>query len=362
MATPTGNGIPGWYIYDSLYTVQLFNNITSVRLFKGRRKLTDNYSSGTATITGRRPDLQTSVTIGQSVLVICFIPGGDTFGDAMYGFRIADYRINYGTIAAEDTWELELEDAFAYLGRASLNTTTITAGTATNTAAYNIATSIGLGQTTYGTVTTTTSGQTVTNQNALDVYQTLVNTEGAQVWAGGDGIDFYARNYWIYNSSNSTFTDTGAANTFKFTEYESRSLADNYADKVTVTPRGSSDVVSGTGIFSYNLDAYAFDTQQAQNLADFTRGALDVDYTSPTRVGFLVNGQDTTIFQALIGPRRITVTFRGSTTVNQLVGFSVFATPEETRAEMYLTSSAFFNYLILNDTTYGKLDFNRLGW
>lgn len=339
--------------------------ITSATFRRGQRKLTDGLSAGTAVLTGRKPeDMAGTPLIGMPMtlrLNMKLAAGGSVF--QTFAYRVADYRINYGRTVAEDTWEMELEDAFAYLGRATLPTTVITNGTSTDAAADTVALAAGLSQSEYGTTTTKTSGQTVTNENALDVYQTMVNTEGAKVIAGGDTIFWYSRNYWIYNSTVHTFTDTGAANTYKFTTYEARSVADNYAEKVIVRPRGSSDVISGTGIFSYNLDAYAFDTQQAQNLADFMRGALDVDLATPTVIGMILNGQDTDILNVFaFSPQSATVTFRGTTTVNQILGFQINVSPEETRAELYLANSDFLNYVILDDTTYGKLDYNRLGW
>lgn len=366
MAATTGlPEIQIWSTFSGTIYVPITPPVLEVSLRSGQRKLTDGISAGTAYVRGRRPDLMNETPfIGMKVQVRVYMKlaaGGTT--NVNLGFRVADYRINYGRSTAEDTWEMELEDAFAYLGRASLPTTVIANGTATNTAAATIASAAGLTQTSYGTTTTTTSGQTVTDQNGLDVYQTLVNTEGAKVLADATSIRWYARNYWIYNSTVSTFSDTGAANTFNYTTFEARSLADNYAEKVIVRPRGSSDVVSGTGIFSYNLDSYSFDTGEAQNLADFMRGSLDVDVTTPTVIGFQLNGKDSTILDVFKRePRSASVIFRGVTTLNQVLGFEIYSNPEETRAVLYLANSDFLNFLILNDAVYGKLDSNRLGW
>lgn len=364
MTAPTGNPYWSVSVLGSSPTAYI-TNIQSVNMRKDRRKLTDNYSAGTMTIIGRRPDLlPAGLLIGTKINAALVVPvSGGEYGEA-WTFRIADIIIDYGITAAEDTYTIELEDAFAYLGRVSLPTTVITNGTDTDDAAGTIVAAAGLSFTGDPQTTTKTSGQTVTNDNALDVFQTLVNTEQAMVKATGDSIQWWARRRWIYQSDLYVFTDTGAANTLKYDRYIGRSLADNYANKVVVFPRGSSEVASGTGIFSYNLDAYAFDTQQAQDLADFLRGALSVDYLSPTGISYLLNGQDTSAW----GPikegdvTQVEVTFRGTSSNNQVIGYQVFSTPEETRVELFLASSGFVNYLILDDTTYGKLDNNRLGW
>lgn len=360
-------GLPYWTVrkHTNFTNYVTINDVTSVIISGGRRKLTDLYSAGTGTITGRNPDNLPSLVIGDNIevgLLINKVGGGQAF--SYYEYRVADVIIDYGTTPEYDVWTIEVEDAFAYLGRASLPTTTIASGTPTNTAASTIATAAGLIQYEFGSTTTTTSAQTVTGQNALDVYQTLINTEQAFVTALGNGIRWYARNYWIYNSLFTAFSDDNTAGTNKYTGYVGKTLADNYADQVTVFPRGTSDVVEGSGIFNYNLDSFSFNTQEARFLAQFILAYLSVDFESPTQLNVLVNGQDSTVLDPIqtYPPRVVSVKFRGVTTNNQVIGFRIFGRPEETRYELYLASREFYRFLTLNDATLGKLNENKLGW
>lgn len=344
------------------------NNIQEVQIQSGRRRITDLLTAGTATVRGRRPDLLPSLLIGDTINLTLYAPYPNQPGpgdyDMGFSYRVADLTIEYGEVSAMDTWTLELEDAIAYLGRASLSTTTIASGTSTATAANTIATAAGLSQTTTAGTTTTTSGQTVTGQNALEVYQILANTEAAWINCDGDNMYWRPRNSWQSQVTFYDFTDNGTSATITYTDYRTASLAENYADKIVVRPRGSSDVITGTGIFSYNLDSYSFDTAQASNLASFWQAALDVDYVTPRQISYMLNGNYATALN-VVGQSALhgaTVTFRGTTTSNIITGFQIYGSLDATYVTLYLSATNFLNFLVLDDAIYGKLDSNRLGW
>lgn len=354
-----------WTAFRTTGNVQI-QNVQEVQVQFGRRRITDLLTAGTATVYGRRPDLLPSLLIGDSVYLRMNYqyPGQPAGPDPknVYDFRVANLTIEYGETSALDTWVLELEDAIAYLGRASLPTTTIASGTSTATAAATIATAAGLTQTTVSGTTTTSSAQTVTGQNALDTYQNLVNTEAAWIDCTGTSLSWYPRNAWQNNINYWDFTDDNTQ--INYNDYRIASLADNYADLVVVKPRGSTDVVVGTGIFSYNLDSFSFDTAEATNLGNFWNAALDIDVTTPRQISVLVNNNYSLLPNAitqgnLTGAR---VKFRGSTTTSVVTGVQIFGTVESTSATLYLSSVNFLAYLVLDSTIYGYLDFNKLGW
>ena len=354
-----------WTAFKTTGAVQI-QNVQEVQIQFGRRRITDLLTAGTATVYGRRPDLLPTLLIGDSVyLRMNFQYPGQPAGPDPYNeydFRVANLTIEYGETSALDTWVIELEDALAYLGRASLPTTTIASGTSTATAAATIATAAGLTQGTVPGTTTATSAQTVTGQNALDVYQNLVNTEAAWIDSSGTSLSWYPRNVWQNNLVYWDFTDDNTE--INYNDYRIASLADNYADLVVVKPRGSTDVVVGTGIFSYNLDSFSFDTAEATNLGNFWSAALDIDTTTPRQISALVNDNHYLITNAmtqgnLTGAR---IKFRGSTTTSVVTGVQIFATVESTSVTLYLSSVNFLAYLVLDSTIYGYLDFNKLGW
>ena len=354
-----------WTAFKTTGAVQI-QNVQEVQMQFGRRRITDLLTAGTATVYGRRPDLLPSLVIGDSVyLRMNFQYPGQPAGPDPYNeydFRVANLTIEYGETSSMDTWVLELEDALAYLGRASLDTLTIASGTSTATAAATIATAAGLTQTTVSGTTTATSAQTVTGQNAMDVYQNLVNTEAAWIDCTGTSLSWYPRNVWQDNIVYHDFTDDNTE--INYDDYRVSSLADNYADKVVISPRGSTAVVVGTGIFSYNLDTFSFNNSDAFSLGEFWNASLRIDYSTPRQISALVNNNYYIITNAMTQGNLtgVRIKFRGVTSTSIVTGVQIFGTVESTNVTLYLSSVNFLAYLVLDSQVYGYLDFNLLGW
>ena len=66
-------------------------------------------------------------------------------------------------------------------------------------------------------------------------------------------------------------------------------------------------------------------------------------------------------FGGMIGAR-VSVTFRGTVYQSIIEGISVTATPESSRYTFYLSGADLNNYLILGDSVFGRLDYNKLGY
>jgi len=350
--------LPNVNVYHSASSGFL-SDVQTLSFTQGRRNLTDLYRGGTGVIQGRRPDLLPTLEIGDEIVIT--IDYGDVATEMLRTFRVADVTITYGEVSSMDTWEIDIEDAFAYLGRGTV-TYTATGGDSIFDTAEACCTQNGLTLTENGTTLSYSSAQTITAQNALDVFQTAANTEQARVYAGSGDISWYARDYWQDNLGTVTFSDDGTG-TYTYNQLDFGSLADNYADEVVVFPRGSSDVVSGTGIFSYNLDSYSFDTQQAQYLGQYLLGALSVRDSRIRTIQYLCNVQTATNkFAPTSVNVRAAVKFRGSTYNGIVEGYSVFASPTDVRIQLFLSDASFYSFLVLDDTIYGKLDENKLGW
>jgi hypothetical protein len=74
-----------------------------------------------------------------------------------------------------------------------------------------------------------------------------------------------------------------------------------------------------------------------------------MDYMGLTTFGFMIGA-------------RVSVTFRGTVYYSIIEGVRVTATPESSRYTFYLSGADLNNYLILNDTVFGRLDYNKLGY
>lgn len=332
-------------------------DVQSCTFNKGKTKVSDTLRPGTATITGRRPDLLPALEIGDQLTIGVDDPVVGT-PTALFTYRIADLIIDYGVTSAMDTWTIEAEDAFAYLGRAQI-TRSWSAGAVSSTVATDVCSDVGITLQVSTSGQSTLSAQTVTKQSALEVFQTIVNTEQALVQAGDTTISWASRG-WQDSITYYEFNDTGGQ---PYTAIKFGGLADNYADYVVVQPVGGTETASGTGVFSYTLASYSSDTTQAGYLAQFVKGVFDVQTATPLSMSVFLNAQSNgNALNALAVGRGIKLVFRGTTYYALVEGFVVSADPGSVRISYNLSSTDFYAFLTLDNTTLGRLDYNKLGW
>ena len=336
-------------------------NIQTVTVTSGRRVLTDFYAAGRATINGRRPDLLPTINIGDTVTLRLYNPNTTPTSLVVLPLRVADLQITYGATAAMDTWTLSLEDAFATLGRGRI-TRTWSAGTTTKVAFEDVCTDLGLS---YNTVVSQTpktlSATTVTDENALNVMQTIVNTEQGLLYAYSTGLALYTRGWQQYTTFYA-FGDAGGANT-TYQQVQFMSMADNYATYVLVTINGGTPTVAGTGDYSYRLDTYALNGSEALSVAQYVQGALQDTTAVPNTLSVLLNTETSTrTLDAINNQSGVTLTLRGQTYTANIIGWTISSTPEQTRVTFQLAGTEQYNYLVLNNSVYGTLNNNRLGF
>lgn len=341
-----------------------FSNVQSFDMNIGRQNVSDPFTAGRCTITGRVPSSLPSLLIGDTVVTTLNTKAGATVIYTELLWRVKDLTINYGEVAAMDTWTLELEDSLAYLGRATVPTRTITAGTNVATAAATICTDAGLTLFQVGTTLAKSSAQTVTGQNAAEVFYNLASAEYAWIYPGTSiQVGWLSRNAWLALDLLVTFSDNNTGD-LTYNELEFTSLADNYADKVVVQPIGTTEVVTGTGIFSYNINTYSETTSDATNLGNFLLGILDLQVSRPFAITYLLNSQP--IEYAHYGfqrtPHICGIKFRGTTYYARYLGFNISGDQTATYVTSYLMPNESFNYFVLDSTILGTLDNNKLGW
>lgn len=336
-------------------------NIQSVTMHSGRRVLTDNYLSGRATVYGRRPDLLPTINIGDIVTIRLYNPNSTPTSSVNYPMRVADLQIVYGTVPAMDSWTLSLEDAFAALGRSKITRTWV-AGTTTSTAFDNVCTDVGISfSTTTASSPKTISATTVTAESALGVMQNIVNTEQGLLYSNGFGLMFYTRG-WQTSTTFYGFGDAGGANT-AYQEVQFLSMADNYATYVLVTINGGTPTVTGTGVYAYQVDSYALNATEAGYIGQYIDGSLSATSSIPNTLTVLLNTETSSRTLNAMGRNTgVTLVLRGQTYTANIIGWTVSSTTELTRVTFNLSSTQLYNTLILNNTIYGTLDYNRLGF
>ena len=341
------------------------SNIQSFNLNTGRTNIDDNYRAGRGNLTGRVPSSLPTIRIDDYIDVTLALSGSTgPLSSIVYQLRVTDLQITYGIVSSEDTWTIQLEDAFGLLGRA-LVSLSVADGLLTTSAAEDVCDQVpDVAFFTIGTATTTkVNAQTFTNANALDAFQTYANTEWAYVLANGNAIRWFARNTWVDNASVVNFADDGTA--FKFQTLEFNTLSEATADRVVVNVRGGSTSAVGTGSIGLEIDSYSQTASEATNLANYVLAVFSSTEPRPFQLSYLLNNQEATGLLNAVDPnypKQVELKFRGSTYTAFVLGFSLSVTPEVCRASLNLLPSQATNFLILNDTVFGRLDYNRLGY
>ena len=341
-------------------------NIQEITFTKGRRNVSDQLRAGTGIITGRRPDLLPAIEIGDEVSITIRPTGGVGYN---YRWRVADLRIMYGTTAAYDTWEMDIEDTFAVLGRGTFGTSWA-AGTSASSAINTVVTNFGGTTVTNLATKSLLSAQVIVSQNGLDVLNIIAATEQARFEtsysSGSPHLAIYGRG-WQSNLTTYDFSDDGTGtNPIRYQSIEFAGLADNYANNVRVEPVGGTAMSSGTGAYTYSTQSYSRNDSEALNLAQFLLGVFNTQDDQPSEIQFRVSANTGTAADnvlALCGAMsQASIKFRGTTYQAVLEGFTVACTVDDVLVTGYLSSPQYYPLFILNNTTFGILGQGRLGY
>lgn len=352
---------PYWTVTRTSGAGGNITNIQAVNMTYGRRVLGTQYAAGTGTIYGRRPDLLPALQVDDILQLTLTNPNSTPASQMVVTARVTDVDVEYGITSALDTYTISFEDASAVAGRARI-TRTWAAGTETRTAFQDVCTDLGL---TYNDVIAraaqTISGITVTNEPALQVLQSIIDTEQGEIGAGGSATSLtFIGNGWQQYMTYKAFSDAGGAAT-KYDRLQFRSLAENVASFVEVNAAGLSTVTVGTGKYSYAVNTYAPNSTKQTEIGQYIQGALTAQTITPTMISVLLNQETSDRWLAPAGLfSGLQITFRGTTYNTYSIGATITSDVQQTRITYYLANASFYNYLILDNTVYGKLDSNRL--
>jgi hypothetical protein len=171
------------------------------------------------------------------------------------------------------------------------------------------------------------------------------------------------------------FSDAPTGTNQKYDIINFDSLSDNYYNQVTVSTEsfGSSTVLAG-GVFkpyrTYQVNTINASTSQATDFANYLLNNYKTPKLAISSISATAEQQTTfkldqmvSIFSLYYYPGcSVNITFRGTTYPCVIEGVSMSATPDSTRFTFYVSGADLNAYLILNNTTFGKLDSNRLGY
>lgn len=363
-------------MFTPTYTVQhqvpgsgtwtTINNIQNIQISNGRQKLSDGIRPGVATIEGRRPDLLPAINLGDYIWIRIYANPSNAAQYISFQYRVADAKTNYYYTTSGDTWTLDVEDALAFLGRASYSAT----WTSGQTARYWAQQVMSASGTYMDSFTAGPSAlldpHTFDEVPAATIMEKLIATDQALIVANGLGITWSSRG-WQYNLATRTASDDGTGtNPATYQELIFRSMADNYADKVVVTNEIFTEA-SGAGNTSYAITTFSPTAAELQDIADYARQVYSLQSQTPSEITFLVNMQTNStvglyLMYAPVVLQELLIKFRGTTYYTIPIGSQITITPESCRARVFLMSSYAYKFLVLDDPSFGTLDYNKLGF
>ena len=216
----------------------------------------------------------------------------------------------------------------------------------------------------------------------LNKLNLLMNTEKGQMWpSAGTELRFNGRGV-VAQPSGITFvrTPTGIVGEIPYVQFQRIQLGDQFMNQVLVKPESvatqfgtSQSSIDAFGPSGYSISTLDNTTTQASGLASW----LAIMQGDPTDYSYEITVRDITADKSDI-EQLITNLIQGNSLVNiewlkpgdvtatvveaVVEGYSFNAIPGETQYTFYLSAATFYQYFILDSTTYGILDTSRLGW
>lgn len=374
-----------------LNTGTIYAGANEITLDIGRRLRIDPYGANTGSINFKNiSGWTTQPQLGDYVKLDFYESAAVGYVRVMEGYvRNVNYR--YGIISSMDEATIEIESLLSRVASYELvnflpsSTNSLGQIAEVMTEANVSFSTIDVGRSQVQTLTS--------NANAMDLVNQLIQTEMGFLFEAYSTslllyiVTAYARNNFIYpywagvyynGSTPAIISDTASSNIshLYFDTIEMRSTADNYYTQAVVDPAGavaSQQATKGAKPY-YGLEISTLDptTTQADDLAEYLVNMYSSKTRYPVSVSLSFNGQKGTAakegrFAELLGAgnlvgKRFQVIFRGTTYNLMAEGANISSDVDDTRLTVYFSSEAMNNFLILNDTVYGTLDTNRLGF
>ena len=379
--------MPKWDWRVSFATSTTYTTLPSVEqisISNGRRRQIDDYGVDQLTVESLFPSAWTvAPKLGDKIIAWVYTtayPSYPTYNYwKMFQGRITNVDIKYGMVTNQDSVTITAEGLQADLGRTQINAYSVIS-TNTGTQVFDAANSVGvyIGA---GVGSSIGSAQTYTG-NLKAFVDTEVRTEQGRLRSTATAptaldmgnLDFVPRSALFTGLTDTPEWSDGTLSSttnYKYQQVQFKSASEDYYNWVTVQPLGLASQTSSSGttpIYSYVPDTYDVSTSQALSLAQYLRFKYDNTTSTPRQLGFTIGQQstaDAVIFLNLVSAfmgLKIQIVLRGVRYYCVVEGVNIQATPDDTRILFSVSSNDTNDFLILNDTVYGKLDNNRLGF
>jgi len=356
------------------------SNVQNIVINIGRRAQLDQINASTANVEMRYPTGYASPITQLVSGTYIRISNATTSSYPIWYGEITDVTAIYGipyenSVGNEDYLSFSCEGAFAAVGRMEGNNYAMAAsGIIDQFQNANTQTGLNFG---YLPLSSTTQlAATTVSSTWGDWVNRVCQSTNSRLW---DGIAYNGSTIVspFYNSvSTVNFSDVANNATNQvYSNITFDSLADNYYTQVTVTPESfSAATVTQVGATlpyrTYRTNTINASTAQATDYANYllsNYGSARFAITSVTCAGETQNSFQldklgvNNEFGKTVG-RQISVTFRGTTYQCVVEGVTMSASPAGSSFTFSLSGADLNAYLQLDNTNYGRLDFNKLGY
>jgi len=367
-------------------TFTALTNVQGINIKLGREKQLDAYNASNAEIELRYPNGYASPIADLKTGTYIKIEGPnqlDTSASSFLG-RIRDVQVRYGipyksSLGNADYLTISCEGFFAAVARMNGNNYALASGAPqTQLTVSNSITGVtgaylrpqGTDPVMVGLNITGTWG---------DWYNQLLTTLNGRMWDTNlvNEIKVVSPFYQnpVTEGATPVFSDTPTSAQYSYDQIDFNSYADNYWTQVSVTPLGGSVVTvtqagATTPYRTYTINTLNSSTGQATDFANYLASLYGTAQFRIASVSCLSEATQRNGFLDSLGSQspasypgmRCSVTFRGTSYPAIIEGVTISATPESSRYTFTLSSAEQNNYLILDSTVYGTLDYNKLGY
>jgi hypothetical protein len=372
----------GWIFRYGAGSTVFTSDVLSFSGFDGRQNYNDNYAGGSFNITIKNNTNQIVNFPRGTDVVIVLDTGNTAFRGNVSNIDYNDYPGGTGLSTATITCidqiskagKWQLKDFTGYTASKTVTQAKQTNESFTGLKTPEVLELTGLGLSDASAV----ASYSGTILNRLNL---LCQTEKGLLQARDAGIYFTARNNISTTAGSVSLTrSTVSTTTIAYENFKRTAVGDNFYNQVTVTPESvaeqqANNTTSQTayGVSGYSLTTVDASTTQAAGLASWLSNMQGDPATLRYEVTFTDAGNNSTAFTDLFLNLRtfndVMVSLQWQAqgqslqTVNTIFeGMSYSGTPSETRITLYLSPSEYYQYFILNSTTFGILNTSRLGW
>jgi hypothetical protein len=352
-------------------------NVQEIAVSIGRQRQLNAYGASTATVTLRYPTgFATPITdlVSGNLATIKNLTTSQAIFRGVINNVDVSYGIPYaGGVGQADFLTFTIEGSFARFGRAQGENYAMAAGTLFDQ---------------INDATTETDLQLIVSSElvAVDMPATTISS----TW--GDWLNkvLVTVNGRLHDAELSTeltlvspfnvevttvnFSDTANNSTNQvYDQINFGSYADNFYTQVIVDPENFAAATVQTGVAPFRTlltNTLNASTAQATDFANYLLANYDEQGQALLSISCLAEAQADFKLDKLSSVKelpnypgaQVNVTFRGTVFTCIIEGVSMTATPESSRYTFYLSGADLNAYLILNNTVFGRLDNNRLGY